>query len=69
MIIFAIFGVLINGYAAYKTSHGNKHNEKAINLHMLEDVFGWISVLIGSIFIKILILEDNDFRLQLHTYN
>lgn len=53
MIIFAIFGVIINGYAAYRTSHGEKHNEKAINLHMLEDVFGWIAVLIGSIFIKI----------------
>ena len=53
MIIFAIFGVSINGYAAYKTSHGEKHNEKSINLHMLEDVFGWIAVLIGSILIKL----------------
>lgn len=53
MIIFAIFGVLINGYAAYKTSHAEKHNEKAINLHMLEDTLGWVAVLIGSILIKI----------------
>ena len=53
MIIFAVFGVLINGYAAYRTSHADKHNEKAINLHMLEDVMGWIVVLIGSICIKI----------------
>ena len=53
MIIFAVFGVLINGYAAYRTSHAHKHNEKAINLHMLEDVLGWIVVLIGSICIKI----------------
>ena len=53
MIIFAIFGVLINGYATYKTSHAKKHNEKAINLHMLEDTFGWIALLIGSILIKI----------------
>ena len=53
MIIFAIFGVIINGYAAYRTSHGEKHNEKAINLHMLEDVLGWIVVLIGSICIKV----------------
>ena len=52
MIIFAIFGVMINGYAAYKTSKGIKHNEKAINLHMLEDVFGWLAVLIGSVVIK-----------------
>ncbi len=53
MIIYAIFGVIINGYAAYKTSHAEKHNEKAISLHMLEDVLGWIVVLIGSICIKI----------------
>ena len=53
MIIFAIFGVFINGYAAYRTSHAEKHNEKAINLHMLEDVLGWIAVLIGSILIKL----------------
>lgn len=53
MIIFAIFGVLMNGYAAYRTSHADKHNEKAINLHMLEDVMGWIAVLIGSVCIKL----------------
>lgn len=53
MIIFAIFGTIINGYAAYKTSKGEKHNEKAINLHMMEDVLGWIAVLIGSILVKI----------------
>lgn len=53
MIIFAIFGVLINGYAAFKTSKGKKTNEKTINLHMLEDVFGWVAILIGSIFIKL----------------
>ena len=52
MIVFAIFGTLINGYAAYKTSHGHSKNEKAISLHMLEDVLGWIAVLIGSIIIK-----------------
>ena len=53
MLIIAVFGVLINGIAAFKTSHGNGANEKAINLHMLEDVFGWIAVLIGSIFIHL----------------
>lgn len=53
MIIFAIFGIIINGYAAYKTSKGNKTNEKVISLHMLEDVLGWIAVLVGSIIMKI----------------
>ena len=53
MLIIAVFGVLINGIAAFKTSHGSGANEKAINLHMLEDVFGWIAVLTGSIFIHL----------------
>ena len=35
--------IILNGYAAYRTSHAKKHNEKAINLHMLEDVMGWIA--------------------------
>ncbi len=51
MLIIAIFGVVINGAAALKTSHGKGANEKAINLHMLEDVLGWFAVIIGSIFI------------------
>jgi cobalt-zinc-cadmium efflux system protein len=49
MIIIAVFGVLINGLAAYRTSHGSNINEHAISLHMLEDVLGWVVVLIGSI--------------------
>ena len=53
MIIFAIFGVAINGYAAYRTSKGIKTNERVISLHMLEDVLGWVAVLIGSICIKV----------------
>lgn len=53
MIIISIFGFIINGYAAYKTSHSTNINEKSINLHMLEDVLGWFSVLLGSIIIKL----------------
>jgi cobalt-zinc-cadmium efflux system protein len=45
--------IIINGYAAYKTSKGAKTNERVISLHMLEDVLGWIVVLVGSICIKI----------------
>ena len=53
MIILSIFGIIINGYAVYRTCNTNNKNEKSINLHMLEDVLGWISVLLGSIIIKI----------------
>ena len=52
MIIFAIFGVIINFLAAYFTREGDSINQKAVNLHMLEDVLGWVVVLIGSILMK-----------------
>ena len=49
MIIFAIVGVLINGLAVYFTHEGDSLNQKSVNLHMLEDVLGWVVVLIGAI--------------------
>lgn len=52
MLIFAIFGIAINGYAAYKTSKSVNMNEKSVNLHMLEDVLGWIAILVGALVIK-----------------
>lgn len=48
MVIIAIFGVLINGVAVMKTHKGTGANERAISLHLLEDVLGWIAVLVGS---------------------
>lgn len=52
MIVFAIFGVAINFAAAFFTRSGDSVNQKAVNLHMLEDVFGWVVVLIGSILMR-----------------
>ena len=52
MIIFAIFGVVINFLAAYFTSGGHSINQKAVNLHMLEDVLGWVVVLIGALIMR-----------------
>ncbi len=49
MLIFAIIGVSVNGYAAWKVSHGKTLNEKVISWHLLEDVLGWAAVLIVSI--------------------
>lgn len=49
MIVFAIFGIVLNLIAAYVTKEGDSINQKSVNLHMLEDVLGWIVVLIGSI--------------------
>ena len=49
MIIFAIVGVVLNFIAAYLTREGDSINQKSVNLHMLEDVLGWVVVLIGAI--------------------
>ena len=49
MIVFAIAGVLLNALAAYVTKEGDSINQKSVNLHMLEDVLGWIIVLVGAI--------------------
>ena len=58
MIIFAIIGVILNFIAAYVTREGDSINQKSVNLHMLEDVLGWIVVLIGAI-----IMNFTDIRL------
>ncbi|MBO4941634.1 MAG: cation transporter [Clostridia bacterium] len=52
MIIFAIIGVVVNFIAALVTREGDSLNQKAVNLHMLEDVLGWIVVLIGAIVMR-----------------
>lgn len=49
MFLLAIFGVLINGAAVLRLKKGSSLNERAVSLHMLEDVLGWIAVLIVSI--------------------
>lgn len=52
MIVFAVFGVFINLAAALVTRKGESINQKAVNLHMLEDVLGWIVVLTGAVIMK-----------------
>jgi cobalt-zinc-cadmium efflux system protein len=49
MIVFAIVGVILNTLAAIVTKDGDSINQKSVNLHMLEDVLGWIVVLVGAI--------------------
>ena len=49
MIVFAVVGCCINLCAAILTREGRSLNQKAVNLHMLEDVLGWLVVLIGAV--------------------
>lgn len=52
MLILAVLGVCVNFAAALITRDGKSVNQKAVNLHMLEDVLGWIAVLIGAVVIR-----------------
>lgn len=52
MILFAVIGALVNFGAAYFTKEGDSLNQKAVNLHMLEDVLGWVVVLVGAIVMR-----------------
>lgn len=49
MFWFAIIGIAVNGVAMLRLRSGSSLNERAVSLHMLEDVLGWVAVLAGSI--------------------
>ena len=60
MFVLAIFGILVNGIAVIRLNKGSSINERAVSLHMMEDVLGWIAVLVVSIvmmFIELPILD------------
>ncbi|MGM0496010.1 MAG: cation diffusion facilitator family transporter [Bacillota bacterium] len=65
LIWFAVFGVVVNGIAAFNVSKGESINERVISLHLLEDVFGWIALLIAAIFINIYNIDILDVILSL----
>lgn len=49
MIVVAVIGFGVNFAAAWFTSGEDSINQRAINLHMLEDVLGWAIVLVGAV--------------------
>lgn len=51
MIGIALFGLAMNGFAAWKLHGGHTLNERGAYLHLLEDVLGWAAVLIGGVII------------------
>ncbi len=52
MMWLAIGGVLFNGLAVFKMRFGQTQNEKIVSWHLMEDVLGWVAVLIGSVVMK-----------------
>ncbi|MCG9912174.1 MAG: cation diffusion facilitator family transporter [Flavobacteriales bacterium] len=58
MLGMAILGIIFNGLAVLRLrhghahSHGTSHNRNVVMLHLMEDVLGWVAVLIGSLVIR-----------------
>lgn len=48
MFVIAVFGLVMNGFAAWRLHGGHSLNERGAYLHLLEDVLGWAAVLIGA---------------------
>ena len=49
MIIFAIVGVIVNGFAALRLKNEKSMNARVLMLHLLEDVLGWAAILAVAI--------------------
>jgi cobalt-zinc-cadmium efflux system protein len=60
MIVFAVVGILVNGAALFRLKKGTSVNEQVISLHFIEDILGWVAVMIGSVvmlFVNLPILD------------
>jgi cobalt-zinc-cadmium efflux system protein len=49
MILFAIGGILVNGLAVLRMRGGQSLNTQVVAWHLLEDVLGWVAVLVVSV--------------------
>ncbi len=48
MLLFAVAGVLVNGAAALRLKGGATMNERMVMWHLIEDVLGWLAVLVAG---------------------
>jgi cobalt-zinc-cadmium efflux system protein len=51
MMALAVFGLAMNGFAAWRLHGGSSLNERGAFLHLMEDVLGWAAVLVGAVVI------------------
>ncbi len=54
MILIAILGVIINGFGFFRLKTGMSQSEKVLSWHLLENILGWVVLLIGAILIRFL---------------
>ena len=55
MVVLALIGIVVNAYAMFKLSGGASMNVRTVSLHLLEDVLGWVAILIVAV---ILLFKD-----------
>lgn len=65
MFFFALLGIAVNGYAAWKLSSGKTLNEQVVSWHLFEDVLGWGAILIVSIILHFKDIQYLDPALSL----
>lgn len=53
MVLIAIIGITINGLGYFRLKKGMSQNEKILSWHLLEDILGWIFLLVGAVIIKV----------------
>jgi len=51
MLGIAIVGITFNGVGFFLLKRGESLNEKVLSWHLLEDVLGWVAILIGGMII------------------
>jgi cobalt-zinc-cadmium efflux system protein len=51
MVGIAIVGIVFNGAGFFLLKKGQSLNEKVLSWHLLEDVLGWVAILVGGIII------------------
>ncbi|WKE63925.1 cation diffusion facilitator family transporter [Gallaecimonas kandeliae] len=49
MIWLAVLGVLVNGAAVFRLKGARSQNAKVVSWHLLEDVLGWVAVLVIAV--------------------
>ena len=52
MLVWGIVAIVVNTAASRVVSHGHSHNESILSLHFLEDILGWIAVIVVSLILR-----------------
>ena len=52
MLILGIVAIVVNTAASRVVSHGHSHNESILSLHFLEDILGWLAIILVSLILR-----------------